>query len=87
MGRMSANGTHPGGESTAKCVICGQPGVAYAQSFNNRRKGQSYPVCVQHALLGYGLEQLLQDLVRTNVSRAFGIRKGSIPRFKIRLKP
>ncbi len=71
----------------AKCVVCGEPGLAYVQVFDGRRKVRSSPVCVAHGLLIYGFEQVGQDWGRTNLARAFGIRKGTIPRVKISLSP
>jgi len=67
------------------CAVCREPSVAYVQVFLNRKKRKSYPVCIKHALMAYGYEQLGQDWGRTNMARAFGIRKGTILRVKVSL--
>ncbi len=70
-----------------KCAMCAEIAIAYAQLFEGQRKVKSYPVCIRHGLSVYGFEQLAQDLFRTNLSGAFGIKKGALPRVKVSLKP
>jgi len=76
-----------GGDNIARCVICNEPGIAYAQVFQARKKLRSYSLCVSHALILYGFEQLGQDWGRTNLARAFGLREGTLPRMKVSFKP
>jgi hypothetical protein len=70
-----------------KCSICSETAVAYLQVFQARKKTGSYPVCVTHGLWGYGFQQLGQDWARSGLAKAFGIRKGSLPRVKVSLTP
>lgn len=70
-----------------KCSLCDQPGVAYAQVFQKRKKVGSYPLCIYHGLWAKGLQELGQDWAKSGLAAAFGIRKGSIPRIKISLTP
>ena len=70
-----------------KCAMCSETAIAYAQLFEGRKKVKSYPVCIRHGISVYGFEQLAQDLLRTNLSGAFGIKKGSLPKVKVSLSP
>ena len=82
-----ADSEGPGGDNIARCVICNEPGIVYAQVFRGRNKVRSYQICLSHALIIYGFEQLGQDWGRTNLARAFGIKKGTLPRVKVSFKP
>lgn len=70
-----------------KCTFCDQPAILYLQRFQGRRKAQSYPVCGSHSTIAWAYEQFAQDSVRDLVGWALPVKKGSIPRFKISLKP
>jgi hypothetical protein len=69
----------------AECSLCSEPAVAYLQVYRVREKVGSYPVCTSHAIWGYGFQQLGQDWARSELAKAFGIRKGSLPRIKVSL--
>lgn len=69
------------------CAMCEEASILYVHVFIARKKRQSYPVCIRHAAWAYALQEIGQDWGRTNLARAFGIKKGTIPRIKVGLKP
>src|SRR5437867_12308237 len=70
-----------------QCAMCGEPGLLFVHVFIARKKRKSYPVCIRHAAWAYALQEIGQDWGRTNLARAFGIKKGTIPRIKVDLTP
>jgi len=70
-----------------KCSVCRELAVAYVQVFRGRKKVSTNPVCASHAIWSYGFQELGQDWARTGVAKAFGLRKGSLPRIKVSLTP
>jgi len=68
---------------TTECVVCGKPSVGFVQTFQNRKKVASSPVCLEHYLIASALIGLGQDKVRTFLTGVFPVKKGSIPRFKV----
>ena len=66
-----------------KCSICSENAIAYAQVFQSWKKVGSYPVCLTHAFWGFGFEKLGQNWARSELARAFRLRKGALPRVKI----
>lgn len=71
----------------AKCTLCDQPGVAFAQIFQGREKVGSYPLCAYHGLWARGLQEFGQDWARSGLAKAFGVRRGKVPRVKVALTP
>ncbi len=69
------------------CKLCGEPGVGFAQVFVTRKKTTSYPICLRHALLALAYQEFGQDLLRSGISGVFPVKKGTIPRIKVSLKP
>ncbi len=69
------------------CVICGQPAVAFGHVYVSRKKRTSGPLCISHALMAYAFSQFVQDWGRSGAAKAFGIKKGTLPRLKVSLKP
>jgi len=68
-----------------KCSICEEESFGYIQWFQDRKKIASYPVCLTHILVAYGLIQLGQDVIRDFLAKSLPIKKGGIPRFKVSL--
>ena len=73
--------------SMPQCAMCGESGLLFVHVFIARKKRKSYPVCIRHAAWAYALQEIGQDWGRTNLARAFGIKKGTIPRIKVDLTP
>ncbi len=61
--------------------------MGYLQLFQARRKLDSVPVCARHALIAAVYQELGQDWLRSQIGKALGIKKGSIPRVKFSTKP
>ena len=70
-----------------KCYVCPETAVGYVRWVQSRKKVQSYPVCLTHYLLALGIERFAQDWGRSELARAFGIKKGSIPKIEVSLTP
>ena len=70
-----------------QCAMCREPGLLFVHVFVARKKRKSYPVCIRHAAFAYAVQGIGQDWGRTNLARAFGIKKGTIPRIKVDLTP
>jgi hypothetical protein len=70
-----------------KCTFCDQPAILYVQRFQGRRKAASYPVCGGHSAVAWAYEEFGQDAVRDLVGSFFPVRKSSIPRFRVSLRP
>jgi hypothetical protein len=70
-----------------KCAFCHQPAILHLRRYQGTRKAASYPVCVNHSAFAWAYEEFGQDAVRDLVEWLLPVRRGSIPRFKIGLKP
>jgi len=70
-----------------KCTLCDRPAILYVQRFQGRRKAASYPVCADHSVVAGAYEAFGQEAVRELVGWLLPIKRDSIPRFKVSLKP
>ncbi len=71
----------------ARCWVCGKPSVAFVQVFLRRKKVKSYPICIEDSAKFLLYQELGQDWLRTALTSVIPIRKGTIPRFKVSLRP
>jgi hypothetical protein len=71
----------------AKCALCDEVAVAYAQVFQGRKQVGSYPLCLYHGLWVRGFEEFGQDWARSGLAEAFGFRRGSLPKVRVSLSP
>ncbi len=69
------------------CTFCEEPIVGYLHVFHDRQKVTSAPVCAKHALIAAAYQELGQDWLRSQIGKALGIKKGSVPRVKFSTKP
>jgi len=69
------------------CTFCDKPAIVYLQRFQGRRKAASYPVCANHSAVAWAYQEFGQDTVRDTLAWILPVRKGSIPRFKVSLRP
>ena len=70
-----------------KCTFCDQPAILYLRRFHGNRKAASYPVCANHSAVAWAYEEFGQEAVRDLVEWLLPVKRGSIPRFKVSLKP
>lgn len=73
----------------AKCQLCENQSIGYVQVFLQRKKVKSFPVCLEHYAIAYGLIKLGQNKVRSFLAEVLPIpiKKGTIPRLKVSLTP
>ena len=69
------------------CTFCDKPAIVYLQRFQGRRKAASYPVCAYHSAVAWAYQEFGQDAVRDMLAWILPVRKRSIPRFKVSLRP
>ena len=72
-----------------KCAVCGELGVGYIDQYQGQKRVGSYPVCLEHLTKAYMITEYLQDFIRSKVAGVtgiLGIKKGSLPRFKVRFR-
>ncbi len=69
------------------CIFGEEPSIGYLHVYHLRKKVDSVPVCAKHALIAAAYQELGQDWLRSQIAKALGIKKGSVPRVKFSTKP
>ena len=69
------------------CTFCDKPALLYVQRFQGRRKSASYPVCADHSVVAWAYEEFGQEAVRDFVEWLLPVRRSTIPRFKLSIRP